>query len=107
MPEHSIPGDFAEGDFRDQFGLDPVRTLSFGARDFDSGLGGLERFHPLHQVVDELGVEPRSDLACVTQLASLTNAEEERTEAAALVALRPADNHEFLALDAFDLQPVA
>src|SRR6185312_10324940 len=31
----------------------------------------------------------------------------QRAEAAALVALRPADDHELLALDAFDLEPVA
>ena len=35
------------------------------------------------------------------------SAEVQRAEAAALVAVLPADDDEFLALDAFDLEPVA
>src|SRR6185369_3425008 len=47
------------------------------------------------------------DLAGVSKLSSFLRRQQERAEPAALVALRPADDHEFLALDALDLEPIA
>src|SRR5437870_1054087 len=107
MSEHSIVSHLAERDLGDQLGLDPVRTFSLSARNFDRSFASFERLHPLHQVVDQLGIEAGAHLPCVAQLAALANAEQQRSEAAALVALRPADDDEFLPLDALDLQPVA
>src|SRR5206468_11702460 len=43
----------------------------------------------------------------IGELPALFDGEKERPEPAALVAFRPADDHEFLPLDALDLQPVA
>jgi hypothetical protein len=57
--------------------------------------------------MDHPGVEARSDLAGITQLAAVSDAEVQRTEAGTLIALLPADDDEFLPLRAFDLEPVS
>ena len=63
VAQDAIVGDFGEGDFGDELGLDPVRPLAVGARDLERGLVGLERRHPLHQLLDQPGVEAGPNLA--------------------------------------------
>src|SRR4051812_19189926 len=82
-------------------------AFAVGARDLDRSLIGLDRAHPFHELVNEVAAEAGPDLAGVSELALLLRREEERAEAETLVALRPADDDEFLTLDAFDLEPVA
>src|SRR5205823_3410670 len=107
VAQHPVVGELAERDLGDELGFDPVRAFAVGARDLDGSFGGFERLHPLHEILDQLGVEAGADLACVSELAFLLHREKQRAEAAALVAFRPADDDEFLALDALDLEPIA
>jgi hypothetical protein len=107
VPQNAVIRHFGEGDLRDELGLDPVRALAVGAGHFQQGLLRLERPHQIHQLFDELGVEPGPDLAGVAQATAFADAKQERTEPAPLVAVGPADDHEFLPLNAFDLQPAA
>ena len=83
-----------------------MRAAARGARYFQGRLVDLHRPHPVAEVVDHPGVESGADLAGVAQLAAFTDAEVERSEPVALVAVLPADDDEFLPLDAFDLEPV-
>ena len=107
VPQDAVVGELGEGDFGDELRLDPVRALAVGARHLDRRLVDRERLHPLHQLLDQLGVEAGADLADIGELAAVLRRQQQRAEAAALVAFRPADDDEFLALDAFDLEPVA
>src|SRR5690348_14510622 len=84
-----------------------MRALAVGARDVDRRLVDLERAHQLHHLLDRFRVEAGADLSDVAELALLLCREKKRAEAEALVAFRPADDDEFLALDALDLEPVA
>src|SRR5687768_16917094 len=84
-----------------------MRGLAVGAGYLERRLVDLQRLHPLHQIFDHLRVEAGPDLAGVGQLFALAHAQQQRAEAAALVAFRPADDHELLPLDAFDLEPAA
>src|SRR5579864_2221727 len=107
MAQDSVAGKFGKCDLRNQLGLGPVSTLSIGSRNLDRRLVGRERFHPLHQILDQPRVEAGSDLADVGELALFLCGEKQRAKTDPLVALRPANDHEFLSLDALDLEPVA
>ena len=89
------------------FGSIQCAPLRSGRGTSTAALAVAERLHPLHQILDQLGVKSRADLAGVGELALILHREKQRAEAAPLVALRPADDDEFLALDALDLEPVA
>ena len=107
MAEDSVGGELGEGDFGDQFGLQPMRAPLLAARHFERRFVDFERDHSLPEAFDHFGVEAGSDLAGVGELALVADPEQQRAEAAALVAFRPADKDELLPLDAFDLEPVA
>ena len=100
-------GEFGEGDFRDQLRLDEMASPAVGARNVDRRLVDLQRLHPVEQVGDLRRVESGPDLARIGELPAVARGEEQRAEALALVAFGPADDDEFLALDALDLEPAA
>ncbi len=64
-----VAGEFAEGDLRDEHGLQPMRPLAVGARHLERRLLDLERRHSLHQLLDQPGIEAGADLAGVGELA--------------------------------------
>src|SRR5437868_4849572 len=107
MAKDSVAGEFGEGDFGDQLRLHPVSALAVSARHLDGRLVDLERPHPLHEVIDQLSAEAGPHFSDISELTLVLGRKEERAEAEALIALRPADDDELLALDALDLQPIA
>ena len=46
MTQRAVAGEFGKGDFRDQFGLEEMCALPFGARNVERGLVDLQRLHP-------------------------------------------------------------
>ena len=72
------------------------------------GCPGTQRLEDVEQLTAGGGVEAGTDLAHVTQLAVLVRPEQQRTEAAAALALAlgPAADHDVLGLDDLDLAPV-
>src|SRR3546814_1133032 len=107
MADDALRGEFREGDLSDQCRLHPVRAAGFGAWRFDRRLLDLDPAQLFAQILEGRHREARSGLAGVAELLVLMDGEEQRAQRPALaLARRPADDDEFLAIGAFDLQPV-
>src|SRR5688572_6349578 len=107
MAEDAVGSELGIGHLADQLRLYPVRSAAGRARDIERRLVYLKRPHRVAEVVDHFRVEAGADLAGVAQLAAFPDAQVQRAESVALVALLPSNDDEFLPLDAFDLQPIA
>ena len=106
MAEHAVPRHFRERDLGDEAGRDPVRAAHGGAGRLDRRLLHRERLHPGEQIVHRPGIEAGADLAGVAQRSiRLVHAQQQRAEAARLLAGQPADDDEFLPVQALDLGP--
>ena len=105
MAQHAVGRDFGKGDLGDELRFDPVRAAHRRARRLDGRRLALEPVEPLAQIEHRVGIEAGADLAGIDEPVGTVHAEQQRAEAALLVARRPADDHEFLPLGALDLQP--
>ena len=108
MPQPSVTRPLGKGDLRDELRLEPHRALALLARHLLEGRArALERLELPREPVEVGRVEAGADLAGIDQLAVLERAEQQRGERLALhVGAAIAADHEFLAAQAFDLEPV-
>ena len=108
VAHRSAGGIFGEGDFGDEVGGQPADVAR--RRAFDRQRRGLARTarELARQRRHRRSVEAGADIALVDQRIALALREEQRGEGARLRRRRlPADDDEFLAAGAFDLDPVA
>jgi hypothetical protein len=112
MPNASVVGPFGEGDFAEEFRLDPVHraplstTHAFCRAACQDWLGGFDLAQTLRQFTRALHREACTDLPGIAQDAILLISEIQSSKRA-LAALRAAiaDDDEFLPQAAFDFQP--
>ena len=108
MPQPAVTRPLGKGDLRDKLRLEPHRALALLARHLIEGRARtLERLELLREPFEVRRIETGADLAGIGKRAVLEGAEQERGERLAL-HVRPAiaADHEFLATQAFDLEPV-
>src|ERR1700722_13006609 len=100
-------GHLGIGDLSDELGAEPVRAANFGARRVDRWRLVFQGRHNRHQAEELCRVKTGADLAGVAQLSALLHSKDEGTEGSALVRGHPADDREFLPLDALRFDPTA
>src|SRR5687768_4331455 len=110
MPEEALVGPLGERDLGDELWLHPVNAPGTGAarRIRERRSRSFEGLQPRREVLERLRVEARPDPSGEAELATLVDAEQQRSEPRPRAARfgEPAD-HELLPPDALDLEPVA
>ncbi len=106
MAQHTVGRCFGKCDFGDEFRRHPMRPACCFARSIDGRRLTLDPLQLCQQVNHHDLGEACADLAGIAQLFPLVHAKQQRAETARFVARRPADDHELLTTQAFDLEPV-
>ena len=99
---------FAERDFCDEFGLDPMGLAIDRSLRRERALVGRERIELLPQLRQRSRVEAGADVACIAQCTLVVvNTQQERPETSARsLRIGPTTDDELLPLGAFELDPV-
>ena len=111
MAHDAVTGHLGKGDFSQQLRPQPVHTTRFGSggRRGQGRAGDFQGLEPGMDAGQCRGIEAGTDLPGIAQLATVivVQGQQQGTEAAAAAfGVGVADNHEFLALLALELDPV-
>jgi hypothetical protein len=82
-----LGGEFGEGDFGDQFGLEPLRAARLGAGDLHRCFPGGDLVEAFAKIVERRLVEARPHLAGIDEAIGPVEREQERAESATLALL--------------------